>query len=325
MAGLLDWGFMSPSARQALLRTEEEQRQRRGQQVAGNDTLRAYQGILSNPDLGPGGAGNIAGLLGSADPEVRAQGQNLIAQYLGQRSPQGQANLQATRTGIQSQQQDIAQQGIMGPLQQQLARQQIAANNAQLKAAANPPPLAPGERLAQEFMQQNGSAIPNGMRPVRRMGMDPQGQPFSFVDIQPIESSPEYKKDEEALRSLEESIRQVDDFMDLLAETGTEKGGEKARQLRQKRDRVIGAYAKWQGLGVLQPGEVERLDSILPNPTDFAEQWNPMAGEAIYNTYEGLRQQAIRQLQEARQRYWYIQPGKVLPQDYEQQGASGGW
>ena len=113
----------------------EAERQRAQQAQAGQDQLEAYRGFLANPDLTPAGAGNLAGLLGSKDPNARASGQSLIDAYLGQRSPQGRANLASTQAGTAQQVQATEHAGIMGPLQERLARAQIATSEATGRAA----------------------------------------------------------------------------------------------------------------------------------------------------------------------------------------------
>lgn len=145
----------------------------------------------------------------------------------------------------------------------------------------------------------------------------PQGQPF--LDIQPVEGTAAYNTALDAVRGGEEAVKMIDAMLDDLALYGTELRGPHAATMRQRRDRIIGYYAQLQGLGVLQPGEVERLDSVLPDPTAWGAQLNPYAAENMAQTYEQLRGQVLDRLMTAREKAWFVPFQPVTPE--EQAGA----
>jgi hypothetical protein len=305
------------------------QRKMQGEQAAKN--RQAYQPLLRQ--LPTTAAGALGPLLTANDAAVQQQGQSLLAEYLQRQSPEarqgrayGEGQLAAQRLAQQSQGyrntlsaleekrrqaafpgqlkgQQIQNQG--GLLSQELTRLQI-------DALKNPAPAA-APTLADTYERVNGGKLPSGHR--AQLRITPQGD--QFLDAQPIEGTPDYVKSVTAARKAEDGLELIDTFLDQLVLYGTEKGGGKARLLKQSRDRLLANYGTvMQSLGVLQPGDLERLDAALPDPTSFGNQLNPMAAESIAKVYQQFYEQWKREvLGPARETYWWVEPRPVTPEE----------
>ena len=275
--------------------------------------------------------------LTSNDPTLQAQGQGLLAEYLRRNSPETRQGLETARLGdqttrfnnvLKAQAEQRAQaeadrqaQLFPGQRQEQGLRNQVLGAQLQgqelqnRQAAAGPPPPSVGQQLTQTWEAQNGVPMPKDFRAQPRF--TPDGRPF--LDIQPVEGTAAYNTALDAVRGGEEAVKMIDAMLDDLALYGTELRGPHAATMRQRRDRIIGYYAQLQGLGVLQPGEVERLDGVLPDPTAWGAQLNPMAAENMAQTYEQLRGQVLDRLMTAREKAWYVPFQAITPE--EQAGA----
>jgi len=299
----------------------ERRQQDQGQEAYGKAAAALN---LNAPDIG------AIALLARADP---AAASGLLSQAAQSRTPMGQQQLQnAQASGYQTEQdmalraaeearrsqafpgqlegQRIQNQG--GLLSQAYTGLQMEGQRLANQAARNPPP-APQPSLAEVYEQVNGGKLPSGYRAQLRMTPD-GGQ---FLDAQPIEGTPDYVKSVAAARKAEDGLELIDTFLDQLATYGTEKGGGKARLLKQSRDRLLANYGTvMQALGVLQPGDLERLDAALPDPTAFGNQLNPMAAGSIAKVYEQFYSQWQREvLGPARETYWWVDPRAVTPEE----------
>lgn len=272
---------------------------------------------LNTPDVG------FLALLARADPTAAS---GLLSQAAQARSPMGQEALDTARLGNQTQRFSNLLAGV-GEQRAQAQERRNANRNSllnrltglQIQQAerANQPPPQPtmGQQLTQTWEAQTGVPVPKDFRVQPRF--TPDGQPF--LDVQPVEGTAAYNGAVDAIRGGEEAVKLIEDMLDDLALYGTEKGGAKAAKMRQRRDRIIGYYAQLQNLGVLQPGEVERLDAVLPDPTSFGAQLNPMAAQNIAQTYEQLKNQVTDRLMTAREKAWFVPFQAVTPE--EQAGA----
>ena len=273
----------------------------------------------------------------SNDPALQQQGQGLLAEYLRRNSPETRQGLESARLADQSRrlgntlaaqadrraQAEAERQARMFPGQQQeqglrnrLLQGQITGQDLQNRQAAiPPPPPSVGQQLSQTWEAQTGVPVPKDYRVQPRF--TPDGQPF--LDVQPVEGTAAYNGAVDAIRGGEEAVKMIDAMLDDLALYGTELRGAHASTMRQRRDRIIGYYAQLQGLGVLQPGEVERLDGVLPDPTAWGAQLNPWAAQNMAQTYEQLRGQVLERLMTAREKAWFVPFQPVTPE--EQAGA----
>lgn len=303
---------------QNQLAADAEQRQLRQQAGLLKPLLNKY---------GPDAAKQIGSLLLSNSPEARAYGaqQMMGAEVSRGTAPQGVLQvLQAGQLDNTTKAQGITQAGIMGPLQVDAARAGIANTQANTEAtrwrlgqdqgaAAQPP--SSGQLDRQIWEQQNGAPVPSGYRPVRRFAPGPDGGPVQFIDLMPIENTEGFRKAESELRLRESMYTNIQDFLDGLAQVGTEYRGEAAYKLSEQRRRILGDYAQLLQLGVLQPSEMTNLENILPDPTSFGNQLNPFAAENIAGVYSQLGDQYAKGLKDARDRNWFIPYKPVLPED----------
>ena len=251
-----------------------------------------------------------------------AQASNMLNQAGLQRNPQAQLAMQDRRQGMA---QAAAQEGRAAglyPGQQQLQGQQIASNTLSLakarQEAAAPPPLPPSPAQVdrQIYERDTGTIMPKEFRPVRRFAPDGQGGVVQFVDAQPLEQTPAWNEADKEVKLRESMVQTTEDFLDLLSTSGTELRGPQALKMREARRRILGDYAELLRLGVLQRGEMENLEEILPDPTSWGlQQLNPAAAGNIAQVYEQLNQQWANRLKETRQRHWFIAPQRVLPED----------
>ena len=262
--------------------------------------------LMQNP--GSRGIGNQLAT-NVMDPAWQQQQQNAVDQgYATRQQVDMAASEEARRNQLfpgQLKAQDYAANqdrrlgAALGIQQQQLdmEREKVAA------AARAPLPLA------QVYEQVNGGPLPSGMR--AQLRLTPDGQ--QFVDAQPIEGTPEYRDSVNVTRQAEEGVSLIESFRDDLAQYGTEMGGGNARVMRQKRDRLISNYGfVMQKLGILQPGDLQRLDGVLPDPTAFGNQFNPAAAQSIDRVYEQFADQWEREvLKPAREVSWWVTPQDV--------------
>jgi hypothetical protein len=265
-------------------------------------------------------AAALGPLLTSQDPRQQAFGMQQLQEYQRRGSPETQLGMAGQQQAQTNAATDQAQQAALFPGQLQGQRLDNQYKAGQMAAAnappAVPPPLSRGQQLSQAFEMDTGQKVPTGMRAQLRTTPDGQG----FVDVQPIEGTPEYNKADEALKLQEENVKLIDDFQDTLAEYGTEYSGGKAAELFQKRDRILANYGALEGLGILQPGDLQRLDRALPDPTAFGNQLNPNAASNMQKIYGNLHKQMVSRLKDSRQRFWYITPGKVTPAEQAKRG-----
>lgn len=291
----------------------------------------AYQPLLRQ--LPTTAAAALGPLLTAEDPGAQQQGMSLLAEYARRNSPEtkqglaiGESQLAGQRLAQQTQRFNNmlgaiqeGRQAAAFPLEQRARQQglqmgglQIQGQQMQNDALRNPPPAAM-PTLAETYERVNGGKLPSGYR--AQLRLTPQGE--QFLDAQPIEGTPDYVKSVNAVRKAEDGLELIDTFLDQLATYGTEKGGGKARLMKQSRDRLLANYGTvMQSLGVLQPGDLERLDAALPDPTALGNQLNPMAAGAIAQVYEQFYQQWLQEvLAPARENYWYIDARPVTPEE----------
>lgn len=296
---------------------EAERRQGRAQEAYG----RAAAALsLNAPDIG------AIALLARADP---AAASGLLTQAAQSRTPEAEQSalfraLQIQGAGLSNQ--VTAGQLADRPLQNQVTQEQLAGarqrrqqdaelfpyqRDAARRAAAPPPAPTRGQQLLEAYTAQTGVAPPSGYRPELRT--TPDGQ--AFVDIQPIEGTKPFNDGLAAVRASEDAYEMIEAFLDDLAAVGTEFRGADAMKLRQRRDRILANYAQLQNLGVLQPGEVERLDRVLPDPTAFGAQFNPRAADNIAATYEQLLQQTGDLARNNREAFWWSPFRPIFPEE----------
>jgi hypothetical protein len=297
----------------------------RAEQTGISDRTAALQPLLRQ--MPTTAAGALGPLLASPDAGARQQGQALLQEYLGRQSPETQARLQgqglsnqATQLGMdqagqafpliqQSRRLGIQQQGqnlAMGGLQLSQLRQQMS------QQAALP---TQAQQDTMDFMAENGLAeIPKGMVVQRRIAQGPNGQAVQFRDLAPLPGTTQYEAAYSGVQKLEESATLTNEFLDLLSQVGTEYRGADALKLTQLRDRIIGVYGKALiDLGTLQPGDLQRLEKSLPDPTALGSQLNPWSAENIGQVYEQILGQMEAQLQQGRKVHWYVPSRPVLP------------
>lgn len=305
-----------------------------GERDAADDLAKkqAYQPLLRQ--MPTTAAAALGPLLSAKDEGAQRQGISLLEEYFRRNSPQGRQLLQnaqdqgyATRQQVDMAASEEARRNQLFPGQlkaQDYAASQDKRNQQLLEiqqeqlrmelekiTARNREPLP----LAQIYENVNGGKVPDGMRAVARMAPDGQGNFLQFVDAQPIEGTPNYRDSVLASRAAEEGLLLIDSFRQDLAEYGTEMGGADALKMRQKRGRLIANYGfVMEKLGILQPGDLERLDGELPNPTNFGNQFNPSAAgniDAVYAQYYEQWQKEV--LDPAREVYWWVKPKPVTP------------
>jgi hypothetical protein len=297
----------------------------RAEQTGISDRKSALQQLLRQQPTTVAAA--VGPLMASPDAGSRQQGQALFQQYLDQQSPETKARLQgqglsnqATQLGMDQATQafPLQQQGRLlgiqqqrqsletGAMQQQQIRQQAAMQ-------AQPPTQAQQDTM--DFMAENGLAeIPKGMVVQRRIAQGPNGQAVQFRDLAPLPGTTQYENAYSGVQKLEESATLTNEFLDLLSQVGTEYRGANALKLTQLRDRIIGVYGKALiDLGTLQPGDLQRLEKSLPDPTAMGYQLNPWSAENIGQVYEQILGQMEAQLQQGRKVHWYVPSRPVLP------------
>lgn len=291
----------------------------------------AQQAELLKPTLSRFGtetAAQLGGLLLSDSPDARALGSEQLSGLMeraGQVSPamaraieyaqlqqQGQV-LANTAAGM-----GIQQAGVMGPLQQQQARNAIALQEGQLAAAyksaleaAKPQPSLPYGEPAKGYF---AAVSPSGEAEyIPQPGTEPYNAAIGKVRLL-----------EEALRS----INQLQASVEKAGASGTELVGPLANTLRYQRGNVLSTVAKLRDLGVLQPGEYEVLESQLPDPTGFMRNIMALHGaldptgnlfelsrSSIQEPYTKMRQEMELRLREARNQYWYVPKIPTLPEE----------
>jgi hypothetical protein len=133
-------------------------------------------------------------------------------------------------------------------------------------------------------------------------GWQPDGQ--GGMVAAPAKGTPDWSKGVAGLQSLTAADKNIGTLVDMLSGVervtpggvkvrsgglGTEMFGENAGKYSALRAAVIADVAKLRDMGVLQAGELERLEEQLPDPSS---KWGPLQQNSkTKKSYEELRQQ----------------------------------
>ena len=297
--------------RQQLEQQQYDLQQQRAQALLGQQqqaNAQSYQPLLRQ--LPTTAAAALGPLLTSQDPRLQAMGQQQLQEYQRRGSPETRQGLAANQQGMDIQGRQQAQADALYPGQRQMQGLQIQGQQQANLPPAAPAPMSRGQQLAQAWEADTGAKMPAGMRPQLRA--TPDGR--AFVDAQPIEGTPAYQTAQEGMDDLEKAIAENERFRDKLAEVGTEYRGADANLLNESRAILVSHFGNaMMKLGVLQPGDLARVDAALPDPTSFGNQLNPAAAGNIMQAYDQLGQQMTEQLQKQRDRNWFIPKRAVTP------------
>lgn len=273
MAGVLDFILAQQGRRdRERLRTEQQQ------------TIRSALGRA--PGVGPfkpgqGGAGLLAD---PTDPTNQAR----FAGQLAAVAPQQGAPLLSGIFGDVQSGQNVEAQQTGANVRQELANEQADINSRrgaetalrQSEIAAQVSRLNSLDRLDATLAgQQGGFGIPGvdlgPVSPGMARVINPEtGTP---IDVALPGSAPHIKARDQ-LNAQQTAVDNLDLFMDLFDKTGTEFASPDAQTLQTYRQRVISAVAVLDNMGVLQAGELERIESSLADPTAFGRQVQSVVG-----------------------------------------------
>jgi hypothetical protein len=309
----------------------EAQQARIAQSLKGDGTT----GLVSR--FGPETAKQLGAMINSEVPELRQAGSGLLAQLIGAQSVPGKTFDQRMLTPAQreslaqdenqfvrSQQQQAKQWGASYELQRQETAARLQVQGLQAREIKNRLDLMDAEP-----------------KPIFPYGEPPKGY---FPVINPVTQNPEYipqpgteqyNKAQAAVQEIENIILDIQKFQKLVDKSGpsgTEFFGPDAALLELQRGTILSRVAALRNLGVLQPAELENLDSQLPDPTSMLRNlFSTMTAfeitgtvprktrETILSPYTDLRKDFELRLTNARNTYWYVSHRpNMLPEDAKQ-------
>ena len=134
--------------------------------------------------------------------------------------------------------------------------------------------------------------------------------------LSPISGSPEDVERREGLIALEGVYTDISELEQLVKEHGTEVYGDVARRMAALRNRIVGNIPAVRQTGVLQEGELKRIEDELPSGNSLLKP-----GFAILPLLSGFREEVERTLGAKRQLYG-MDP--VVPSG-QSPGAASGW
>lgn len=261
-------GILTELIANRMLQQRQEQERQRQQQTFGsgatmmgmkpNDAAAIYQ--LSQG--GPTGQQQAQSLMetfrqrqGQTSPQEQAQMQALQQQMTGQRMSQQQSAFQtmlearAAPASLLAQQLSNTGQGLQNQLLQN-----------QLQQAQNPPPVRPDPGAL--FKSITGSEVPANYRPTFN-------RTTGDVKLVPLEGSKPYQDSVNGVRTAEGALVRIQQFADDFKEYGTEQLPTSVKgRMRSNRGALMADIGRLQELGVLQPADVERLEALLPDPSE---------------------------------------------------------
>jgi len=149
--------------------------------------------------------------------------------------------------------------------------------------------------LERARVDRTGTGIPSGYMPT----MSATGP-----TLMPMPGTKPYADTVETERSLATADQRINAMLDIFVGkerttqggrvvrdggTGTELYGEQAARMSMIRSQIMADIGKLQNLGVLNPGDVERLDKTLPDPTSWH---GPItSNSSIVAAYQQLQQE----------------------------------
>ena len=309
MAGILDY---------ILAQQARKDRERRLDDVGQEVTM----ALGRRPGVGPfkpgeGGRGLLAdptdaarqaefvGRLTAADPEIGSRmvsgifqniqsGQNTQAQQSGATARQILSNDQSDINSQRAAQTSMSNAQLQADVSRMNSQDRLAASLQAAQAAAGG--QAPGIELG---------PVASGMA---RVTNPDTGMPIDVA----LPGSPQHIKARETLNAQEQALTNLDKFLELFDKVGTERYGPDAAILGTYRQRAISAVAQLDNMGVLQAGELDRIESTLMDPTS---NWTASTtrNSTLRAGYQALRDQFEYQNDLTKENYKYW-PGLELYQ-----------
>lgn len=167
---------------------------------------------------------------------------------------------------------------------------------------------------AARILADLGVAGANGLPPGTEQGAIPSGYSRSVIDGQTVDvpnpGTNDYDKRVSELQTLETAVRDIDEMMTLLNQSGTEFFGAESGKQAVTYGQIISHIAKLRDLGVLQQGEAERLEEQLTDPSGLSGAVT--RNETIRAQYNQLLKFFQHKLKDANQRYQYMGIGSQL-------------
>jgi hypothetical protein len=130
--------------------------------------------------------------------------------------------------------------------------------------------------------------------------MGPQGFP---IDVALPGSAPHIQA-RETLNAQLSANENLDAFLTLFDQIGTERIGADSQTLAAYRQRIISSVAKLDDMGVLQQGELERIESALLDPTSHMTASTTL-NSTIRAGYQALREQMQNKYDRSLENYRY--------------------
>ncbi len=127
--------------------------------------------------------------------------------------------------------------------------------------------------------------------------------------IVPLEGSERSIKGGQSLRSLQQSVDNFEQFDQIFSDVGSELfSATDARTMGSLRQLIISDVGILMELGVLQQGDLERVESVLPDPSGFGGKSRAALGQnkavrAGYNVFADLMRARLGDAQEAT-KFW---------------------
>ncbi len=296
MAGIFEWGFMSPLERQRRLAEEQQAFQRSNAAEAEAKQRAAFGSSMSMLGMKPNDAAALwQAQMGGPEGQLAARGLlDTFMQRKGMDSPMAQAQRQGQVLGNTAQAQGITQQGIMGPLQEQSARNNLALQRAQLSAAANPAAMRPPS-VGELFESMTGAKVPSGYVPED----GPMG-----IRLRPVEGTRPYDDGVMAVRTAESTLELAEQYADLADQVGAETWPSEAKgKARFMHGKLIGDLTQLARTGALNEHDLPRLYGMVPNIAD-KYLWTDADQEAL----EAFTQELERAVTRAHEANWYVKP-----------------
>lgn len=275
-------------------------------------------GLLADPGDPRRQAQFAQGILGSGVPGAGKLGMGVLEQALaratqaregalGREQQQGQFNVSQERQGSQYQQTEarLAEQfrqqfGLSQSESERAAKQWQATFSAQRDETGQRLQME-RDRIALERQRMEGAGEPGTAGGKIPAGYLPT-MSATGPTLMPMPGTKPYADAVEGERNLATADQRIGSMLDIFAGkerttaqgrvvrdggSGTELYGEQAARLSMIRSQIMSDIGKLQNLGVLNPGDVERLDKTLPDPTSWH---GPLTkNSSIVAAYEQLR------------------------------------
>lgn len=297
-----------------------------------------YQPLLRQ--LPTTAAAALGPLLTSPDQNAVNQGQSMLAEYMRRRSPEARQGLELGSQQLANAQ----QQNQATALNMELARNTDSRQaSAEQRAAEQFPLVQQNYRLQNqnEVMQQKllqakvealGAPIPAAPYGEPPKGYFPVMAPSGNVEYIPQPGTEPYNKAIEVSKlqaNILRNLQMLQTVIDDAGASGTELFGARANTLRFLRGNVLSDVASLRNMGVLQPAELENLESQLPDPTSWSRNIAATFGvldptglsadamrESIQAPFDQMRQMFEERVRQHRKQFWYIpHVVGVVPED----------